>query len=113
MQDKLETGSNFTAISVAKDVMALDDMIWVQAYETIYARRKAWMVIDVKLAVLNYHQEHFNLNDINIYWEFIGRIQGLKTTKMTIGHNKCFVDEILREQGVTQVTEPEHKRNPQ
>mmetsp|Transcript_19934 Transcript_19934/g.41685 ORF Transcript_19934/g.41685 Transcript_19934/m.41685 type:complete len:155 (-) Transcript_19934:233-697(-) len=105
LQDKLEIGSNLTAMLAAKDMMALDDMIWTQTHEMMDIRRKkAWTAIDVKAAVLNYHQEHHNLNDINFYWEFIGRIQGLKTAKVTIGCDKCIVDETLRQQGVTQVT---------
>ncbi len=40
LQDKLDMGSNFILVSAAKDVMALDDMIWVQAHETMDTRRK-------------------------------------------------------------------------
>ncbi len=54
LRDKLETGSNFIIVSVAKEVIALDDMICVQVHETMDIRRKkAWTAFDVKATVLN------------------------------------------------------------
>jgi len=103
--DKLETGSNFAIVSAAKDVIALDEMIWMRAHETMDTRRKkAWTAIEVKADVLNFLQERNNLNDIDFYRQFAGRIQGTKTAKVTIGRDECIVDEILREQGLNQDT---------
>mmetsp|Transcript_2572 Transcript_2572/g.5540 ORF Transcript_2572/g.5540 Transcript_2572/m.5540 type:complete len:120 (+) Transcript_2572:486-845(+) len=103
--DKLETGSNFAIVSAAKDVIALDEMIWMRAHETMDTRRKkAWTAIEVKADVLNFLQEWNNLNDIDFYRQFAGRIQGTKTAKVTIGRDECIVDEILREQGLNQDT---------
>ncbi len=105
LRDKLETGSNFTVILAAKDIMALDDMIWMQVHETLDTRRKkAWTAIDVKADVLNFLQEWNNLNDNDFYCEFARRIQGMKIAKVTIGRDECVVDEILREQVLTQAT---------
>ncbi len=38
LKDKLETASNFVIALAAKDVMALDDMIHVQAHKTMDTR---------------------------------------------------------------------------
>jgi len=62
-----------------------------------------WTAIDAKAAVIGYHQEQCNLNNIDFYREFAGRIQGLKTARVSIGRDECVVDEILKEQGLTQV----------
>mmetsp|Transcript_27302 Transcript_27302/g.56123 ORF Transcript_27302/g.56123 Transcript_27302/m.56123 type:complete len:184 (+) Transcript_27302:1-552(+) len=67
------------------------------------SRKKEWTAIDTKAAVIGYHQERDNLNDIDFYREFAGRIQGLKTARVSIGRDECVVDEILKEQGLTQV----------
>ncbi len=112
LRDKLETRSNFSIVAAAKDVVVLDKMIQVQAHETMDTKRKkAWMAIDVKASVLNYHQDWSNLSDIDFYCEFVGRIQGLKTAKVAIGGNECIVDEILRGQGLTRATATQEEKD--
>lgn len=105
LRDKLETGSNYAVVAAAKDVFALDGLVRMQAHETMDTRRKkAWTAIDVKAGVLNFLQEQSSLNDIDFYREFAGRIQGMKTARVSIGRDDCVMDEILRDQGLTEAT---------
>ncbi len=56
LRDKLETTPNFVVILTAKDVIQLDQMIQVQAHETIDTRqKKAWTAIKTKANLINYH----------------------------------------------------------
>ncbi len=65
-----------------KDVFTLGNMIQVWAHEIMdMQQKKVWMAIDVKATVINFHQKHQKLNDINFNQERKGRIQGLKTAK--------------------------------
>ncbi len=105
LRDKLETGPTYVIVLAAKDVVALDDMIRIQAHETMDTRRKkAWIAIDVKATVINFHQDGSGLNDIIFYREYAGRIQGLKTARVTIGQDECVIDDVLRGRGLTQAT---------
>ncbi len=105
LRDKLETGSNVVVVLAAKGVMTLDDMIWIQAHETMDTRqKKVWTAIDIKGGVLNYHHDRNNLNSIDFLLEFAGSMQWLRMARVTIGQEECVIDKILREQGLTQVT---------
>ncbi len=96
LKDKLKTGSNFVIVSAAKDVVVLDDMIHVQVHEIMDTRqKKAWTAINVKKSFINYHQDRSGLSDINFYQEFSGRVQGLKTAKVTIGHDEVWLTKSL------------------
>ncbi len=85
LRDKLETASRYVVVSGAKDVIGLDEMVQVQAHKMMDTRRKkAWMAINAKATLLNYHQEQSKLSDIDYYREFAGRVQGLKTAKVKV-----------------------------
>ena len=51
------------------------------------------------------------MSNIDFYQELMSRIQGLKTAKVAICGDKCVVDELLRDQGLTQTTATQTQRD--
>ncbi len=102
LKDKLETAPNHVVVLAAKDVIQLDEMIWLQAHEMMDTReKKAWTAIKTKANLINHHQEQSKLNDMDYYCKFVGQAQALKNARVTVGQDLCVVEEILVSDGKT------------
>ncbi len=68
LRDKLETNNQYLVVLAAKDVIALDKLIYHQAHQTIYTMyKKSATAIEAKLSVLEFCQVALNLNDANFH----------------------------------------------